>query len=179
MLKKVLLYTLAILAIMLSGLAVRHFILMPMVPADTIKTQTFFAAEFPDSTGELQAMSQWKGKTIIVNFWATWCPPCLKEMPELSKLYSEYRHQDVVVVGISSDEVDKIREFSVETPVSYPLLSGDMNAMRISEGLGNNKSVLPYTVIIAPDGNIAKTYFGLVTKALLEESFLPLIHAKK
>lgn len=175
MLKTVLLYLLAAIAIILAGLAVRHFVLTPTIAPESIATHTFFAAEFPGLTGEQQAMSQWKGKTIIVNFWATWCPPCLEEMPELSNLYTKYQAENLVVLGISSDELDKIREFSKETPVSYPLLSGDVDAMNISESLGNNKGVLPYTVIIAPDGNIAKTYFGLVNQAILEETFLPLL----
>lgn len=175
MVKTILLYLLAAIAIMLAGLAVRHFVLMPTIPPESIATHTFFAAEFPDLTGEPQAMSQWKGKVIIVNFWATWCPPCLEEMPELSNLYTKYQAENLVVLGISSDELDKIRTFAKETPVSYPLLSGDIDAMNISESLGNNKGVLPYTVIIAPDGNIAKTYFGLVNQAILEETFLPLL----
>lgn len=178
LLKTILLYLLAIIAIISSGLAVRHFVLTPTIAPETIATHTFFAAEFPDLTGQPQAMSQWKGKTIIVNFWATWCPPCLEEMPELSKLYAEHQANDVIVLGISSDELGIIREFSDKTPVSYPLLSGDIDAMNISESLGNNKGVLPYTVIIAPDGSIVKTYFGLVNQALLEKAFLPLLAAK-
>lgn len=175
MLKKILPYALGIALIMLSGLAVRHFVLTPSIAPASIATHTFFAAEFPDTDGQLQAMEKWKGKIIIVNFWATWCPPCLEEMPELSNLQSQYKDQNVVVLGISSDELDKIRQFSAETPVSYPLLSGDIDAMNISESLGNNKGVLPYTVIIKPDGNIANTYFGLVNQSLLEETFLPLL----
>ncbi len=179
MLKTALLYLLAIIAIILSGFAVRHYVLNPTLAPESITTHTFFAAEFPDLTGQPQAMSQWKGKTIIVNFWATWCPPCLEEMPELSNIYTKYQGQNLVVLGISSDELDKIREFAIETPVSYPLLSGDIDAMNISESLGNNKGILPYTVIIAPDGSIARTYFGLVNQAILEETFLPLLSIKE
>jgi peroxiredoxin len=175
MLKTALLYLSAAFLIILSGLAVRHYVLSPTIAPETIATHTFFAAEFLDLSGEPQAMSQWKGKTIIVNFWATWCPPCLEEMPELSDLYTKYQADNLIVLGISSDELDKIRAFAKETPVSYPLLSGDVDAMNISESLGNNKGVLPYTVVIAPDGQIAKTYFGLVNQAILEETFLPLL----
>lgn len=175
MLKKSLLYLVAAIAIAMSAFAVRYFVLNRSVPTETIAAHTFFAAEFPGLNGQPQAMTQWQGKIIIVNFWATWCPPCLQEMPELSRLHTAYQDQGVVVVGISSDELNKIREFSQQTPVSYPLLSGDIDAMNISESLGNNKGVLPYTVIIAADGSIAKTYFGLVNQALLEETILPLL----
>lgn len=178
MVKKILFYAVAIMVIVLSGLAVRHFVFAPTVPPESITSDAFFAAEFVDLNGQPQQMAQWKGKTIIVNFWATWCPPCLKEMPELSNLHKKYQSRNLVVLGISSDEPDKIRQFSQETPVSYPLLSGDIDAMHISESLGNNKSVLPYTAIISPDGSVKMTYFGLVTQALLEESFLPLLPSK-
>ena len=84
-----------------------------------------------------------------------------------------------MVLGISTDELDKIREFVKENPVSYPLLSGEIDAMNVGQSLGNNKGVLPYTVIIKPDGNIAKTYFGRVNQAQLKEVLLPLMSASK
>jgi len=175
MLKKILTYLFFALLIIISGFALRHFVLNPAVQSPATSTEAFFVASFPGLDGQLQPMAQWKGKTIIVNFWATWCPPCLEEMPELSRVHAEYRDQGLVVLGISSDELDKIREFAQLTPVSYPLLSGDLDAMSLSESLGNNKGVLPYTAVIAPDGSIVKTYFGLVNQSLLEATFLPLL----
>ncbi len=175
MLKKIPIYLFFALLIIISGLAVRHFVLNPAVQSQAASTEAFFATAFPGLDGQLQPIAQWKGKIIIVNFWATWCPPCLEEMPELSRLHSQYEDQGLMVLGISSDELDKIREFALQTPVSYPLLSGDLDAMSLSESLGNNKGILPYTAIIAPDGSIVKTYFGLVNQSLLEEAFLPLL----
>jgi len=175
MLKTILTYLFFALLIVISGLAVRHFVPDPAVQPQATSTEVFFAAAFSGLDGQLQPIEQWKGKTIIVNFWATWCPPCLEEMPELSKLHSQYEDQGLIVLGISSDELDKIREFAQKTPVSYPLLSGDLDAMSLSESLGNNKGILPYTAIIAPDGSIVKTYFGLVNQSLLEQTFLPLL----
>ena len=147
--------------------------------AQTLGTQTLFAAKFSDVSGKPQAISQWKGKLIVVNFWATWCPPCREEMPELSRLQEQYQGLGLVVLGISTDELDKIREFVKENPVSYPLLSGEIDAMNVGQSLGNDKGVLPYTVIIKPDGNIAKTYFGLVNQTQLKEILLPLMSASK
>ena len=178
MLKKILTYLFFALLIIISGFAVRHFVLNPVVEPPVTSTEAFFAASFPGLDGQQQPMAQWKGKTIIVNFWATWCPPCLEEMPELSRVRAEYQDQGLVVLGISSDELDKIREFAQLTPVSYQLLSGDLDAMSLSESLGNNKGVLPYTAVIAPDGSIVKTYFGLVNQSLLEATFLPLLGAR-
>jgi peroxiredoxin len=140
-----------------------------------VSTQSLFAAKLRDESGTFQALGQWKGKLIVVNFWATWCPPCLEEMPELARLQDKYRERNVVVLGISTDELDKIQEFSREHPVSYPLFSGNLEAMELGISLGNDKGVLPYTVVINTDGTIAKTYFGQVDLKLLEQTLLPLL----
>ena len=184
--KKLLGYFANIAAVLLIAFAVRYFLsgsslMQPEVQpgSEAAGTQTLFAAKFLDISGKPQAISQWKGKLIVVNFWATWCPPCREEMPELSHLQEQYQDRDLVVLGISTDELDKIREFVKENPVSYPLLSGEIDAMNVGQSLGNNKGVLPYTVIIKPDGNIAKTYFGRVNQAQLKEVLLPLMSASK
>lgn len=138
-------------------------------------TDELFAATLPDANGLPQALSQWKGKIVVLNFWATWCPPCREEMPELSELNIEYQDKNVVVLGIALDEVIVVKEFSDENPVSYPLLAAEEAGGNLAFKLGNYKSALPYTVIIRPDGTIANTYFGRISKALLEEALLKLV----
>lgn len=128
-----------------------------------------FAATFPDQDSKAQALSQWRGKIIVVNFWATWCPPCKEEMPELSEFQEKYRNRNVVVLGISTDNVEKIRELTQKSPVLYPLLAGDFEAMALAESLGNAKGVLPYSVLIAPDEHVARTYFGRLDMNKLEQ----------
>jgi peroxiredoxin len=182
--KKLLGYFASIAAALLIAFAVRYCLsspslIQPSAETNSLSTQALFAAKFSDVGGNPQAISQWKGKIIVVNFWATWCPPCREEMPELSRLQEQYRNRGLVVLGISTDELDKIREFVKENPVSYPLLSGEIDAMNVGLSLGNDKGVLPYTVIIKPDGNIAKTYFGRVNQAQLKETLLPLMSASK
>jgi peroxiredoxin len=138
----------------------------------------FFAATFPDHNGTAQAFSQWRGKVLVVNFWATWCPPCREEMPELSAFQDQYRAKDVVVLGISTDDVAKIRDFAKESPTTYPLLAGDFVAMSLAESLGNNKGVLPYTVLLRRDGSVAGAYLGRVDMKILEKDVLALIDAR-
>lgn len=138
-------------------------------------TQALFAATFPDENGKAQALKQWQGKTVVLNFWATWCPPCREEMPELSALNTEYQSKNVVVVGIAIDEVGLIKEFTNETKISYPLLSAENEGMDLAASLGNNMGVLPYTVIIKADGTVEKTYFGKISKPLLEEALAKLL----
>jgi len=138
-------------------------------------TAPLFAMTLPDENGEPQALSQWQDKIIVLNFWATWCPPCREEMPELSELHTEYADQNVVVIGVALNEIAEIKEFDTENNISYPLLAAEDVGMQLAAKLGNDKSALPYTVIIKPDGSIANTYFGRITKPLLEETLLKLI----
>lgn len=138
-------------------------------------TQALFAASFPDENGKPQSLKQYAGKIVVLNFWATWCEPCRDEMPELSTLHTEKQHQNIVVLGVAIDDVNAIKAFSKDTKVSYPLFAADMEGMEIANHLGNNKGVLPYTVIIKADGSVAKTYFGRVSKPLLEETLSKLL----
>ena len=96
-------------------------------------------------------------------------------MPELSALHEANKHNNIVVLGVAVDDVVAISEFAKETKVSYPLFAADMQGMEIASNLGNDKSVLPFTVIIKADGSVAKTYFGRVSKALLEETLVTLM----
>ncbi len=138
-------------------------------------TQALFAASFPDEKGQPQNLKQYAGKIVVLNFWASWCEPCREEMPELSKLHETYKDKNLVVLGVAIDDVAAISKFVKETKVSYPLFAADMQGMEIATNLGNNKDVLPYTVIIKADGSVAKTYFGRVTKPLLEETLTKLL----
>ncbi len=138
-------------------------------------TQVLFAATFPDENGKPQALKQWQGKIIVLNFWATWCPPCREEIPELSVLNTQYQNKNVIVLGIAIDEVGLVKEFNKEIKVSYPLLAAENGGMDLAAALGNDKGVLPYTVIIKADGTVAKTYFGRISKPLLEKTLLKLL----
>ena len=141
----------------------------------SLSTQALFAANLPDPSGKTQAVKQWQGKVAVVNFWATWCPPCREEMPELSQLQDKYRGQGVVVLGIAADELDKVNEFSKSMPVSYALLVGDFEGMNLAQSLGNHTGVLPYTVILGTDGHVVKNYFGRINLQQLEQTLLPLL----
>lgn len=134
-----------------------------------------FAAKFTDAQGSMQPLEQWHNQVIIVNFWATWCPPCRDEMPELSTLQDKYGARGVVVLGISTDDAAKVQQFSRESPVSYPLLAGGSQAMDLAATLGNDRDVLPYTVILRRDGSVAASHFGRIDSRALESALSPLL----
>jgi len=168
--------SIVVLAAALLGVAARYYFAAPTTatPASA-STGALFAASFPDASGQQQPLEQWRGKTIVLNFWATWCPPCREEMPELAELHNQFREQGVVVVGIAAETAPQIRDFAQSMQVGYPLLAGDMQAMELSAALGNDKNVLPYTVLIDAEGRIAQTYFGRISKSLLEQKLQPLL----
>ena len=144
-------------------------------PINNAKTAAFFALTLPNENNEPQKLSQWQGKVVVLNFWATWCGPCRDEMPELSELHTEFQDKNVVVLGVALDDIEAVKDFTNETPVSYPLFAAEDIASQLAANLGNSKSALPYTVIIQPDGSIANTYFGRISKALLEETLVKII----
>lgn len=170
--KKITIALIALILLAAVGVGYRYF--FQGAQTTNKATETLFAATFPDERGQPHALNQYKGKTIVLNFWATWCEPCREEMPELSSLHEAGKNKNIVVLGIAIDDADAINDFTKETKVSYPLLVADMQGMEIAHNLGNDKGVLPYTVIIDTDGSIAKTYFGRVTKPMLEETLLKL-----
>ena len=124
-------------------------------PADILFTQSM-----KDSAGNPQALAQWKGKPLIVNFWATWCGPCVQEMPELNALAAANAANGVTVLGIGIDSPSNIVEFGNRLKITYPLVVGGLNATDLSRNFGNKAGGLPYTVLIGADGQVKKTYLG-------------------
>ena len=128
-----------------------------------------------DIKGQAQGIDQWRGKVLVLNYWATWCHPCREEMPGFSRLQDKYRDKGVQFVGISIDTAEKIIEFQKETPVNYPLLIGDMAIMRSSAEFGNDRQALPFTAVLNRDGRLAMTRLGRWTESDLELKLLGLI----
>jgi len=182
MLKKLLSHIGSLAIMLCAGFILYYFVLNPNSPLknanshySTLSTQPFFGAHLTNENGVSQDLKQYKGKIIVLNFWATWCPPCREEMPELSQLYAEYKNKNVVVLGVAIDELGLVKEFSQNSPVNYPLFVAEDEGMNLGSKLGNDKDVLPYTVIINKDGLVVETYFGRINKALLETTLRPLL----
>ena len=119
-----------------------------------------YAQSLNDLTGKPQSLAQWKGKPLLVNFWASWCAPCVQEMPELSALAAKDGGKHFHVIGIGIDSPSNLVQFTQKTKVAYPLYVGGMGATDLARGLGNTNGGLPYTVLIGADGKVIKTYLG-------------------
>jgi thiol-disulfide isomerase/thioredoxin len=131
------------------------------------RASALLAIALPDVDGREQALGQWRGKVLVVNFWATWCAPCREEMPEFVRAQTELGGAGLQFVGIAIDEVDKVRQFAEQIGVNYPLLVGGYGAMELSKALGNRLMALPFTIIVNRAGGVAHTQLGPLRDAQL------------
>jgi thiol-disulfide isomerase/thioredoxin len=131
-------------------------------PAVNGSVQALYGQTLPDAAGAPQALSQWEGKALLVNFWAPWCPPCVEEMPELSALQAEQAGNNLQIIGIGIDTAANIAEFAKKFNIAYPLYVAGIQGTELSRQLGNKLGGLPYTVLIGADGQIKKTYLGIL-----------------
>lgn len=118
--------------------------------------------------GRPQALAQWRGKVLVMNYWATWCPPCRKEIPDFATVSRKFAAAPVQFVGISIDRPENVRAFDAELDVPYPLLIGSPATLAMTEQLGNRAQALPFTVILDRTGAIAHVRLGTLNQAELE-----------
>jgi thiol-disulfide isomerase/thioredoxin len=137
--------------------------------------QSFLSANWNDPQGQAIDTSLWKDKTLVINFWASWCPPCVEEMPLLAKLSQDSDAQKVVFIGIGIDSPSNIREFLSKTSVPYPIVVGGMEGSNRGKQLGNEKGALPYTVIIDSKGTKVFSKLGKITEDDDNKSIIKLI----
>jgi len=131
-------------------------------PAADDAVALLMSQSLPDADGVPLAFARFAGRPLVVNFWATWCPPCVEEMPELSDLHAQLSARGLQMVGIGIDTADKIRSFSRKTPVSYPLVVAGMAGTELVRRFGNSTGALPFTVIVDARGRIAQRVLGRV-----------------
>ena len=141
------------------------------------KTHSLKRLEFslPDLNGQLQNFSQWNDKVVLLNFWATWCPPCRREIPDFIDVYNQYKDKDFVVVGVGIDDQEKIDKFVQQLNVNYPILVGGRTAMQVSYQYGNHSGALPYSIIIDKQGIIRYRAGGFISKEKLLNQIEPLL----
>lgn len=125
--------------------------------------------------GTPTSLTAYRGRILVVNYWATWCAPCREEIPMFLRLQREYGAKNVQFVGIAVDQVDKVREFANEFKVDYPLVIGGIDAMDLSREAGNKAGVLPYTLVMNPAGRIVATLLGGISEERMRGALQPLL----
>jgi thiol-disulfide isomerase/thioredoxin len=129
-------------------------------PPEAIGHHYFFNQSLPDINDKTERMSNWHGKLLLVNFWATWCAPCVEEMPELSDLQNDHAFKNLQVIGIGIDSAPNIREFAAKHKISYPLYIAGMQGIELAKQMGNQHGGLPFTLLFGADGEVKKVYIG-------------------
>lgn len=147
----------------------------PPAPNSSEAITQLLATPLKTASGETKNLNAWAGKILVVNFWATWCPPCREEMPEFSRVQDQYAGNGVQFAGIAIDEASNVVEFSKKIKVSYPLLVGSPDVLGLTARLGNLQQGLPFTLIIGRDGKLVATHLGRLSEADLIKSLTPLI----
>ena len=145
------------------------------LPGSRAVAERVFAARLADLTGGAPTLEQWRGRVLVVNFWATWCAPCREEIPVFVKLQERYGSRGLQFVGIAFDQPDKVAEFAREFRINYPLLLGGLETMELLRQAGNRAGVLPYTLVIDRSGNLVSREPGGLKETRLEGLVHPLL----
>ena len=133
------------------------------------------AAPLADVQGGASSVGQWRGRVLVVNYWATWCAPCREEIPIFVRLQERYGDRGLQFVGIAIDQPAKVSEFAAEFRVNYPLLIAGVESLELLRQAGNRAGVLPYTLIIDRKGNLVSREPGGLKEARLESLIQPLL----
>ena len=121
-----------------------------------------------DMNDQFRHISEWNGKILVLNFWATWCGPCRHEIPAFNDIQKKYAQHNVQFIGLAYDDKAAIERFTRVIPIDYPVLYGDDEVMELSMKYGNIQSILPYTLFVDPQGKVFHITEGALTQEATE-----------
>jgi len=130
---------------------------------------------FPDVNGRMLDINAWRGKVLVINFWATWCAPCLQEIPEFMKLQAEYQARGLQFIGISIDEKQPVQEYLQRIGINYPVMVAGDAGIALSQQLGNIINAVPFTLIVNQAGQIIHRQPGELSNDQILEYVMPLL----
>jgi peroxiredoxin len=131
--------------------------------------------QLPDVNGVERDIREWDGKVLVINFWATWCPPCLREIPEFIELQKTFGPRGLQFIGVALDQPDKVKTFIEEHGINYPILVSEEKGTVVTKEYGNDLGVLPYTAFIDRQGQLLHTHAGALDKKTTERLISPLL----
>lgn len=167
--KWLLVLAVAILALAGGVVAGQHWTQRATGPADTAAP----AFQLPDTAANMHALADHAGELVLVNFWATWCPPCRKEIPMLIELQQAYGPQGFQVLGIALDEAAAVGDYARRSGMNYPaLLAGPAEGFDLMDAYGAQLGGLPFNALVSPQGQIVYRHEGALTREMLEPLLL-------
>jgi thiol-disulfide isomerase/thioredoxin len=125
--------------------------------------QAFWSAEFDAPTGEPLPMSGFQGKPLVINFWATWCTPCIEEMPLIDAFFRENKEKSWQVIGLAIDQPSRVRQFLSQFPVQYKIGLAGLTGTDLARKLGNDVGGLPFTIVLDANGYLKQRKLGKLT----------------
>ncbi len=124
--------------------------------------EAFWHQAWEGPQGQTVNVQAFQGRPLLLNFWATWCPPCVEELPLLNRFYSQQRALGWQVLGLAVDQPSAVRTFLQKTPIDFPVVMGGLGGTELSKQLGNANGGLPYTVVLGADGRVLHRKIGQV-----------------
>lgn len=161
-----------------AGFVANRLLTKPVTQSTKVETGTpeyAPAFQLKDLEDKLRSSKEWQGKVMMVNFWASWCPPCRREIPAFIKLQETYAKQGLVIVGIALDNKQNIVDFTDPMDINYPILMAEKEGVALARAYGNRLGVLPYTIIVDRSGKIIYTHRSELTFELAEKVIKPLL----
>ena len=149
-----------------AGLAWRR-----LAPGEMVDgaVDSLWGMDFQTPAGGTLAMASLREKPLLINFWATWCPPCVEELPLLDAFHRENSAKGWQVIGLAIDQPSSVRRFLTQTPVSFPIGLAGLGGTELGKALGNLTGGLPFTVVVGSEGQVLQRRMGQVTKADLAQ----------
>lgn len=165
--------------VILGGVAVGAAAAGSVVGALALQSRSgaaeLLASSYPDLSGCARRLTEWQGRTLVCNFWATWCAPCREELPLLDAAQQQHRSNGLQVLGIGIDTAPNIREYLKVVKISYPVLIGEVSAIHLMRSLGNRGGGLPFTIVMDHHGIIRQRKLGAYSQAELSAELAALL----
>lgn len=149
-----------------AGIAATAVGSVPFMRVAQAAPAPFYELDFPTPDGDSRAVSDFLGKPMVLNFWATWCPPCVKEMPDLDDLQQKY--PGVTIVGLAVDTASNVVKFREKVSVSYPILVAGHGGIELMKGMGNPRGGLPFTLLFDAQGQVTQQFLGQIDRDELD-----------
>ena len=166
---------LLLLVALLAGVWVKHHQLShtEFQPSGSVYLPDFI---FPDVNGHSQSIKQWPNQVLVINFWATWCPPCLDELPDFNRLQLQYQDSGVQFIGVALDEAQAVSAAITRFNIVYPqFIAGDAG-INLSKSLGNDSGAVPFTILVDAQGRVIQRHPGLYEHSELVADIDKLVH---